>query len=540
MELNYSHRSSHSTLNLPNSAAVNTDDAKSNLKQRLIDSITNDPNLPALGSSIARIVKLSSSDDESVQQLAYYVLSDVSLTQKILRLSNSAAFKAITNKEISSINKAIFLLGFDSIKTSALAVLLVDGMPTKHVAHVRIELIYALAASIISRKLAGLSSFAKDTEEVSIAALFKNLGRILLATYEPDLYHEMMLLITQNQYTPTQASMQILGFKLDTMTETLLEQWNVPANVIQALNEKPSGILTTPKNKQEWMQVAAEFSEKSASLILSAETAEDIELKTKLLNRFGKALNLTMPVLDALIGKATEETRELLISADLASVDKKNKISQDTTHCEFDISAKENLINELTINSDEIHNSQITERHSSNKPYNASILLLNGIHDTTEMMASGNYRLETLINLGLDSLYSSLGFHFITLCLRDSKMNSFRARSSLGKDNLEYQKKFNFSAVPTNDLFHLALQRNIDLVIPNAFIPRIRELIPQWHIDLLPSARSILILPLVINKKPIGLIYADRETESPEGIGPDEAKLVRILKGQMLIALNSK
>ena len=509
------------------------------LKDRLIDAVANDPNLPALGSSIARIVKLSSSDDQSIQQLSYYVLSDVSLTQKILRLSNSAAFKAITNKEISSINKAIFLLGFDAVKTSALAILLVDGMPARHAAHVRIELIHALAASVISRKLA--VSFTKDIEETSIAALFKNLGRILLATYEPDLYHSMMALVTQGQHTPAQASMQILGFSLDMLTQVLLEEWNVPANVIQALGAKPSGALITPRNKQEWMQIAAEFCEKAAPLVLNTNLiTEEIELKEKLLNRFGKVFNLTMPVLNELISKATLETRELLVSTDLESLDKSNKISQDSTHCEFDITAEENLINELAINNNEPHNLQITERYACSKPYNASSLLLDGIQKTTEMMALGDYRLDNLINLGLDSLYSALGFRFITLCLKDSKMNSFRARSSLGKKNLEYQKGFNFSTVPANDLFHLAMQRNIDIVIANAFIPRIRKLMPLWHTTLLPDARSILVLPLIVNKKSMGLIYADRETESPEGITHDEAKLVRILKGQILIALNSK
>ncbi|PSJ18544.1 histidine kinase [Nitrosomonas supralitoralis] len=516
------------------------DDSKT-IKDSLIEAVANDPNLPALGSSIARIVRLSSSDDQSIQQLTYYVLSDVSLTQKILRLSNSAAFKAITNKEISSINKAIYLLGFDSVKTSALAILLVDGMPAKHATHVRIELICALAAGMISRKLAALTSFTKDIEEISIAALFKNLGRILLATYKPDLYHEMMSLAAQGQHSPAQASMQVLGFRLDALTETLLEKWNVPANVIQALNAKPDNTLITPKNKQEWMRVAAEFCEKAAPLILSVNKNEDIVLKNKLLHRFGKVLNLTMPVLDELINKANLEARELLISSDLAPVDKRNKINQDSSaHCEFDVAAEENLISELTLNTVETHNLQVTERFSSNKPYNASILLLNGIQNTTEMMASGEYRLENLISLSLDSLYAALGFRFITLCLRDSKINSFRARSSLGKKNLEYQKHFNFSAVPTNDLFHLAMQRNIDLDISNAFIPRIRRLIPLWHTTLLPDACSILILPLVVNKKPMGLIYADRDTESSEGITDDEAKLVRIMKGQIMIALNTK
>ena len=66
------------------------------------------------------------------------------------------------------------------------------------------------------------------------------------------------------------------------------------------------------------------------------------------------------------------------------------------------------------------------------QPYNASALLLAGVQDVTEIMASGKYKLEDLIMLVLETYYNSLGFRFITLCLRDQKINLFRARSSLG------------------------------------------------------------------------------------------------------------
>jgi len=94
-----------------------------------------------------------------------------------------------------------------------------------------------------------LASFTNDVEEVFIAALFKNLGRILLTTYERDFYHQMMALVAQDQRTPEQASMQILGFRLDSLTEISLNGWNVPANVTRVLSAKPPGVLITPKNK---------------------------------------------------------------------------------------------------------------------------------------------------------------------------------------------------------------------------------------------------------------------------------------------------
>ncbi len=523
--------------NSPDPATVKKDGTKT-LRDHLIGTATDDPDLPALGSSIARIVQLSSSDDQSIQQLAYFVLSDVSLTQKILRLSNSVAFRSVSNKVNTSITKAIFLLGFNSVKTCALAMLLVDGMSGKRAEHVRTELIHALASSMISRELVKLSTF-KDAEEIAVVALFKNLGRLLLAAYDHDLYQKMMALIEQGTHTPTQASQAVLDFNLDTLTETILGKWNIPVSIIQALKNKPIGTLNAARNNQEWMQQAAEFSEKATSLILSATEPESSELKNKLLNRFGNALNLDKYKLDQLIVSASAETQTLLINANLLTTDIGRKINSDTTQTEFDISVEDSL-NELVFDNDEDSSPEITQRYPSGKPHNASALLLTGVQDVTEIMASGKYKLDDLTMLVLETYYNSLGFRFITLCLRDSQLNLFRARSSLGKSNMEYQRAFNFPTVPSNNLFHLALKNNVDLLISDAYIPKIRKLIPQWHMNLLPDARSFIVLPLVANEKPIGLFYADRIWEAPEGITSEETRLIRTLKGQVLTAFNSK
>jgi hypothetical protein len=84
------------------------------------------------------------------------------------------------------------------------------------------------------------------------------------------------------------------------------------------------------------------------------------------------------------------------------------------------------------------------------------------------------------------------------------------------------------------------MEKNVDLLISNASTPKIRKLIPQWHKSLFPDVCSFMVLPLVTNDKPIGLFYADRQSEAPEGITPEEIRLIRTLKGQALTAFNSR
>lgn len=520
-------------------AATEKNTRTKTIKERLLEAATHDPDLPALGNSIARIIQLSSSDDQSIQQLAYFVLADVSLTQKILRLSNSVAYRTGSNKVNTNITKAIFLLGFNSVKTCALAMLLVDGMSGKRAELVRTELIHALAASMISRELVKASHFV-DAEETAITALFKNLGRLLLAAYDHDLYQEMMALMAQGTHTPVQASMQVLGFNLDTLTETILEKWCIPSTIIQGLRSRPFGNLGVARSKQEWMQQVAEFSEKIAPLVVDTGNPEDPELRNKLLTRFGKALNLDKSKLDQLILDAKIETRALLINANLLDADRSKTVCTEIARVEFNMPVDEDLLSELIIGHDEAENTQIIQRYPSGKPYNASALLLTGVRDVSEIMAPGNYKLDSLIMLVLETYYNSLGFRFITLCLRDLKMNQYRARSSLGENNMDYQKAFSFPMTFSADVFHLALKRNADLLISDTSTAKIHTLIPQWHRDLFPDARSFMVLPLVANNKPIGLFYANREAEAPEGIAADEIRLIKTLKGQALTAFNSR
>lgn len=506
-------------------------------KDRLLKAIHDDSGLPSLGSSISYIIQLSSSEDESIRQLSHFILSDVSLTQKILCLSNSITFRSSSTQVITSITKAIFLLGFDTVKTCALAILLVDSMMSgKRAEYVRAELIHALAASMLGRELAKHSQF-KDSEEIAVAALFKNIGRLLLAAHVHDKYEELMTLIEQDTHTSEQASIQVLDFSLNDFTEAVLENWNIPASIIQAIKTKPSCVLSSPKNKQEWMRQAAEFSEKAVPLIIKANESENTALEDELLSRFGKALCLDRSKLNQLIKGATEEASAL---QNLLPTDKKSKISADMKDAESNFKVKEDMLTELVLAEAEMDEVQINQRYASGKPYNASALLLSAIQDVTEMMASNNYKLSELIVLILEHFYNSLGFRFATLCLKDKQKNQYRSRSSVGKNSAEYQKAFCFPATLSTDLFYLAMERDTDLFILNAFTPKVRELLPQWHQDLLPDTRSFILLPLVFNKNPIGFVYADRELESPEGTTSEETRLIKILKRQVLTVLNAK
>jgi HD-like signal output (HDOD) protein len=491
-----------------------SDDARL-ARDRLLRKIAAEADLPALGSSVARVVQLASSDDDSVRELAHFLLSDVALTQKILRLSNTVCYRTASGVPVTTISRAIFLLGFDTVKTSALAMLLVEGMKGKHAASVRTELGFALSASVIGREMARRSPF-RDAEEAAVAALFKNMGRLLVAAHDHRLYVEIAALSEGGSVSPLQASM-----------------------------------LKTARNRQEWLQQVAAFSTTAAALIPTMTQPGEDAASRALLTRFGSALNLDTGRLTELLATVAQETRVLTENADLlfapevADVDVESDVAlRETGDAQADAASTAQLEDASGLPMELFMIGAPDDAqdgcHPSGKPLRAREMLLAGVQDVTEMMASGRCKTNDLILLALETLYRSMGFRFATVCLRDVKTNQFRSRIALGKDSARLQEGFAFAASNQRDLFNLAMQNDADLMIADASSARIAPLIPAWHRNLMPEASSFIVLPLVVQKVPFGFFYADRICPAAEGVPPDETALIKTLKGQVIAALSAR
>jgi hypothetical protein len=130
-----------------------------------------------------------------------------------------------------------------------------------------------------------------------------------------------------------------------------------------------------------------------------------------------------------------------------------------------------------------------------------------------------------------------MGFRFATACLRDVQNARYMSRVSIGEHYAELQKEFVFSAQAENTIFHLAMNNNADLMISDATVPKIQNMLPLWHKKLLPDTRSFIVLPLVVQQKPLGFFYADRIVTADEGVPPDETALIKTLKSQLVAAM---
>lgn len=497
------------------------------VRAALMQKVNGDEEMFALGSAVARVVELASSDDQGTHDLAYFVLSDVALTQRILRLSNTVQYRTVAGTVVTTVSRAIALLGFDNVRTTALAMLLVDTLDNgAHAGSVRLELEAALCASLVGREMARLS-FYQGAEEAAIGALFKNLGALLVASHEHERYREIRQLAAGGRYSLAQASQMILGCSYDTLSAAVLAEWKIPDVIVRAQAALRAGTLKLAANRGEWMRQVASFSLDVARLLARMPEPAGSPEAQALLGRYGAAFELDKAGLETLFANVAGGMQALMESMNL----------QPLAPPEPEEGA--GLPNVLLLATLDAGDEE-AGTHPSGKPKNARELLLAGVQDVTQLRAGGTARLNEVILAVLETLYRALGFRFATVCLKDARQNLYRARVSFGAEHARVQAGFSFPVAsngPGRDLFLLALDNDADLMIADAASPKIRELLPGWHRALLPDAKSFIVLPLVVGKAQLGFFYADRALPAPEGVPPDETALIRALKRQVLAAL---
>jgi hypothetical protein len=136
-------------------------------------------------------------------------------------------------------------------------------------------------------------------------------------------------------------------------------------------------------------------------------------------------------------------------------------------------------------------------------------------------------------------MHRGMGFHHTLIFVRDGKSNQMVARFGFGKDSDAVLPKFRFPLAFAPDVFHLAVEKGADIVIEDVAAANIAAKIPQWHRDAV-TAKSFLLLPVIIKGKAIGLFYADMQKANAMQVSPRQLSLLRTLRNQAVLAIKQQ
>ncbi|WP_255511948.1 HDOD domain-containing protein [Mitsuaria sp. TWR114] len=253
---------------------------------------------PAMADSVARIQRMTQSENESLTTLSNEILKDVALTNKLLRLVNTVQFSHAGGGHISTVSRAVALVGFGGIRNLALSLVLLERMENKHHAQrLKEEFLRALMAGSLARELCLVP---RENEESFLATMFQGLGRLLAEFYLPEEAQQVRRVVRPERGMGEQAappmseaaaSAQVLGLSYESLGLGVARQWGFPDSLQRSMQrpdgDAPARLVEHSTDRMRWLGRA---SNDVADVILNSDPAEAHAKVRAMAQRYARAL----------------------------------------------------------------------------------------------------------------------------------------------------------------------------------------------------------------------------------------------------------
>ncbi|TSE30529.1 HDOD domain protein [Tepidimonas thermarum] len=507
----------------------------------LLGRLRANADFPALSAQVQRVQQLARDDKENLHRLADEVLKDVALTQKLLRVVNSAPYVA-NRGGASTVSRAISLLGLSAVSNIASSLVLLErweGSPQAQ----RVCEAYARAL-LAANVAADLCGTGPEREEVFLAALFQGLGRLLAVCFFPE---EAERIHAEAQGDPARehaAVVRHLGVSYDSLALAVAQEWGLP-DVLRRTTERPTGPVPArpPQDRAEWVRwVAAAGTDVADGWVRGAATG-DADAMDRLANRYSHLVGQPPQALKDAAGQARQRflvtAQAVGLMPSLQTADWAAWLGGGQTPPPR-AAADAGADTVATPGTEQVPPAEPARAQEA--PADSPALLLGlaqGLQDATAALLDGNAAAVRL-DLGLESLHLALGLQRMWLVTPGAD-GVAAARLSLGEGARAlaavYRVALANGAHGTGDLLAALGRLRQDSWIADPFVPRLFNRLPLWYRSRLAPRTAVLMLPLWKGERWLGWIHADGPAAALSVLGPAERALLRAQRNLMITAL---
>ncbi|GGP18784.1 HDOD domain-containing protein [Silvimonas iriomotensis] len=472
---------------------------------------------PALSQAISAINKINQGDSERLQVLSSVILNDFSLVNKLLRIVNSASYGQYGGT-ISTISRAIVILGFDTIRNLATSLLLFEHMNSKsHAAQLREGVLQAFYGGLLARQIAQECG-SREAEESLICGMFSHLGRLLTIYYFPEEFREISRRVFGG-ISEEAAVIAVLGLSWDELGMGVARSWLFPDRIINAMRPLPEGMVREPSSPNERLRAYANLSARLVPLV--GQPPSKLAEPTRL---FAPATGLDLRDIQRLMKEAAASLQGYLGAI---GVDPRSSVFLQTLLREGTESSHQDTLEDLVL---------ATAPQTGSDP--ASVLSA-GVQDITQSLVS-NFNLNDVLRMILEAMYRGIGFDRVLFCTRDAKKPVVAARFGFGSDIGTIAPLFQVDlASGKSDVFQAALERNLDVLIEDVDAPNIALHVPAWYRQQI-GAGTFVLFPIKVGERMLGFFYGDKQDAGSLKIEANALNLLKTLRNQAVLAIRTR
>lgn len=457
-------------------------------KQRALDALwakmIEQGDFPSLSHSIQNIVSTVQTQGEHLDKLVSAVVADFTLTQRVLRLANSAMY-APFGGNVMTVSRAVLVLGQDTVGHLALGLRLLDsfkGMSTDRTKAKRV-LAEATLAGHVARRLTKHVG-VRESEEAVVCSLLSRLGELACIFYAPQAWAQVEDQVHAGEHADT-AAQAAIGVTLTEIGQDIARRWGLPERLRDVLSPFELVEVQEPLTHHGWLRAMSAYSGRLARDIIANDPHD--------------------------IAAATEAFAPLLaLDPEAARVTLDDLATEAATEGGLDGLA--DLYND-------------TAAETAGKPADAEQRLHSGLSEI--IRSARECQASVLLHMALEVIHNSLGCARSIAFVLDAAAGCYRARAGIGAMPRDHWGTLAFEAGFAPDIFHLTLSSRKPVHIGNPDDSKMLPRIPAWHRERFGDARSLMLLPLAVRNRPVALLYTDWTTGLATTLTGGESAVLR-------------
>jgi putative nucleotidyltransferase with HDIG domain len=204
-------------------------------KNRLRSIVNRTTELAPLKSVAARAIQLAEDERSAAMDLATVISSDLALTAKLLRLSNSAYYGY--SRRIGNVREAVILLGMRTVRSVAISSGIIDSfsLAAPHELFVK-DLFWAhsVCVGLVAEVIARETRIARP-EDAFTAGVLHDIGKLAMMLAEPAAFAEVVDLVTEKGKRYGEAERAVFGIGHEQVGWRLAQRWKFPEPLCEAI-----------------------------------------------------------------------------------------------------------------------------------------------------------------------------------------------------------------------------------------------------------------------------------------------------------------
>ena len=520
---------------------------------RLMMRVSEQADFPSLKDSIGSIQNITRSDRAHLSQLSGQVLNDVALTGKLLRIINAAFYRSVGGGQITSMQRAVALMGFESVGMLAASLLLFERVPKgRDGESVRHSCSRALLGALLAQQLCRSS---KHAESVYMTGLFMNLGHMLLdmhfpldartlkkkvadavAGVERQAEANAALHTGAVKKTPTGATgeqvhdikqrvaKEVIGLTLEEFGSEVARQWGWPEHLAKQLRAMYPADPGREAGEEEYLRVlctaTSDLSVALHALPKSGPPEDLLAAREACMRQFGESMGVALAL----------DPESLPALGELA-MEKWSSIS------EF-----------LGIKPDGTSGSAAANKNAwifqpkkppvIKGPDRISKGLAHALQGLKEAVDSAAPLEEVLEQMMVD-LLEALSLQRVIVCMREAGQGDLKGKTGTGLRAPAVTAAFHVPLAGSQDLFSVLCTNAKDALVADAGDPVVSKRLPPWFLQKV-GARTFVLLPMTQRATVHGLIYVDRQMAGSLVLTEAELTLLKSVRDHLVVAMEAR